>query len=97
MMLGWLPEDSNTTLASKEAKNVFKTFDLIKAELQYRTNIMKASIIEKSASRSVLLSQVYLPADVFLHVLVFLPRHEAVHQASLVSKSWLAVARSPQC
>lgn len=84
-MLGWLPD--NATL---------ETFDLVKAELQHRTNLMAESSVETGAAREVLLSGVALTPNIFMHVLEFVPRYDAVLKASLVSKSWLAVTRAPQ-
>lgn len=57
----------------------------------------------RSSSRQVLaasapvliLSNVRIPPDVFIRILSFISRPEAVHTASMVCKGWLAVTRDP--
>ena len=93
-MLGWLSHDA--TIASADSKNLFKALDIVKAELQHRTNRLAAASVETGIQCDVLLSFVAIPETVFQEILDFLPRSETVHKACLVCKSWLAVARSPQ-
>ena len=94
VMLSWLP--NGATIAHADAKKLLKSFDHVRAELQHRSNLLASKAIETGEQRDVLLSDVSVPSTVMLNVLEFLPRYEAVHSASLVSKSWLAVARAPQ-
>lgn len=93
-MLGWLPDSATNT--SKDAKSLLKSFDLVRAELQHRTNLLCLSSVQTGAESDILLQGVAVPPDVLLQVLGFLPRYESVQNASLVSKAWLAGARSPQ-
>lgn len=88
------PEDA--TRDNKDAKQLLKTFRLVKDELRRRTDRMVKGIEETGASKNIVISGVLVPIDVFLIAFDFLPRHETVHKVSLVSKTWLSVARAPQ-
>ena len=95
-LLTYLPDDA--TLKHKETKTLLKAFDLAKAELQHRMNIMSRNC-EQTGSQQPLLfcnEQVALPADAFLHILDFLPKTDLVLRTSEVSKAWLSLSRSPQ-
>ena len=91
-MLGWLAPDS--TLETGDAKKLLKTFDLVKAELQHRTNLMALRLVQCNSELT--LNSVAIPQDIFQNILKFIPCYDMVHKASLVSKAWLAVARMPQ-
>lgn len=93
-LLSWLPSE-NVTVNNQHAQKLIKSFDLVRAELQHRANCMTAQGIKSGENSDVLLSRVAIPAAVMQNVLEFLPRPQAVHSASLVSKSWLAIVRAP--
>lgn len=94
-MLGCLPQDAS--LATADSKKLLKTFDVVKAELQHRTNLMAENSVKTGANSYVVLSgTVAMPPDVFGNILSFVSTHEMVHQSSFVAKAWLATARSPQ-
>ena len=89
-----LPQDA--TLSSKSAKNLLKSFDLVRAQLQHRTNLLSVNSIAKGQKSDILLSGFSIPAGVMQNVLEFLPRPTALRSASLVCKSWLAMVRAPE-
>jgi len=89
-----LPQDA--TLSSKSAKNLLKSFDLVRAQLQHRTNLLSVNSIAKGKQSDMVLSGFSIPAGVMQNVLEFLPRASALRSASLVGKSWLAMVRAPE-
>ena len=93
-ILGWLPE--GTTLQDKEAKVLCRAFDLVKTELQHRTNIMAANCEAEGNLQELCLSDVAVPSDMMLRVFEMLPKYDVVCKAGMVCKSWLALTRSPR-
>ena len=93
-ILSELPDD--VTLQSKQAKDLLRAFDLVKTELQRRTNEMTTKSEKAGALQQVSLSGVSVPVEVTWKILEWLPRYQVVHNASLVCKSWLSLCRSPR-
>uniref|UniRef100_A0A7S3L5H5 F-box domain-containing protein n=1 Tax=Amphora coffeiformis TaxID=265554 RepID=A0A7S3L5H5_9STRA len=93
-ILRWLPE--GTTLQDKQAKVLCRAFDLVRAELQHRANIMASNCEAEGNLQHVFLSHVAVPSDTMLRVFEMLPRYDTVCKAGLVCKSWLALTRSPR-
>lgn len=93
-LLSWLP--NGATIKSSQAKKLLKTFDLVRAELQNRSNVMASETIAAGGTRDLSFSGISIPLTVMFGILDFLPRCQAVHSAALVSKSWLSTVRAPQ-
>ena len=93
-LLSWLP--NGATIKSSQARKMLKTFDLVRAELQHRSNVMASETIAAGGKRDLSFSGISIPLTVMFGILDFLPRYQAVHSAALVSKSWLSAVRAPQ-
>lgn len=93
LLLSWLP--ANATNQNSQAKKVLRAFDLVKGKLQHRANVMASKSIQTGETKDILMANVALPPETFGKIMSFLPKHQAVSSASLVSKSWLSVVRSP--
>lgn len=63
--------------------------------MKTRSATRRDRVYEVGSSFVILLSGVQIPKDVFIRVLEFMPRRQAVHTASLVCKTWLAATREP--
>lgn len=93
-LLSWLP--AIATNQNAHSKKLLKAFDLVRSKLQHRANVMANESIQTGGTRDIMLAdKVALPPDTFAKILDYLPKHEAVRSASMVSKSWLSVVRSP--
>ena len=102
-MLGWLPEGSS--LKSPDAQKLLKSFDLVRVELQHRTNLLATESIATGRESDVTFcfgnddstcQDIVLPADAFQRILAYTPFRDRMIRLSLVSKVWLANVRAPQ-
>jgi hypothetical protein len=89
-LLRWLPEDA--TMKTKSSKDRLRAFDLVKAKLQHRTNLMAESNVEEGGRIELIFCGIAIPPDVFRTILSFVSPPQT---GSLVAKNWLAATRSP--
>ena len=96
VLLSLLPE--NATVQHRDAKHLFKAFDLVRLELTHRSNAMARQNVAVGSSRPFLFlnDKVSLPEEVILDIIGYLPYHHFVHNVSLISKAWLSATRAPQ-
>jgi hypothetical protein len=92
-MIKWLPPGA--TMKSPDSANLLKAFDLVKAELQDRANRMAQRSVQTGLQMDMMLSGVAIAPDVFESILEYLSPFDTTHKISLVSRPWLAAARSP--
>ena len=58
-LLSWLPPGA--TIKSADAKKLLKPFDLVRAELQHRSNVMASATIVAGGTRDLALAGVAIP------------------------------------
>jgi hypothetical protein len=79
-------------MKTKSSKDRLRAFDLVKAKLQHRTNLMAESNVEEGGRIELIFCGIAIPPDVFRTILSFVSPPQT---GSLVAKNWLAATRSP--